>query len=177
MNKIEPCSGCGRIILVHPVANLVVRLDTEPLDAKGAADALIAGRGLWRVTQTSVTGVRPAELSALAARGVTEGPQVVQEHRCPAGSAPLSRSGYSGAATAPKGPEKPAQRLAGRPTPSSARPTAHSGARNAVQRPSSGPREAPRCSACSGPCEDGTYASVELGDLVLWAMHVERCTG
>lgn len=169
MIKVESCRGCGRSLFIHPIANLVVRLEMEPLDAAQATQALLGGRNLWRVTATSVTGVRPAELTALAQRGATEGPHVCQEHRCTAVSRPDGPPRGKESWTNPKGPEKPAQSHAGPSTPSSARPAASSGARPA------GPRRSSPCVACGtlviidGPEE---YVAAELGATVMWAQHV-----
>jgi hypothetical protein len=173
--KVENCRGCGRIIYVHPVANLSVRLDTEPLTADEAVQVLIAGRNLWRVTSTSVSPVRPAELSALRKRGTTEGPSIVREHTCTAAGAPNAPSPVPGAASAPKGPEAGTQRL---PADRSTRP-----ASNPPTERSSAPAAAPRtsdryhpCDGCSRPVTlDGPelYLAMELGAHVVWAMHAD----
>lgn len=34
----------------------------------------------------------------------------------------------------------------------------------------------PRCNRCSQPMADGTYAAVEVGDLLVWAEHLTDCT-
>lgn len=169
MIQIEPCRGCGRTLGIHKIANLTVRLEIEPLDAGQATQALLGGRNLWRVTQTSVSGVRPAELTALAQRGVTEGPHVCQEHRCVAVSRPDGSTPVPEANPTPKARQSPPVDVS---TLSSARSTARSSARPAVSRGSR-----PVCDGCGEPCADGTYASISLGELTVWAQHVETCPG
>lgn len=176
MIQVETCRGCGRSIYVHPVANLTVRLDVEPLDAQTAVSALLAGRNLWRVTATSVTGARPAELSALRQRGTTEGPCIVQEHACTARWSPNTLSPVHGADASPKGREAGVQRfmrtLAGPSTPSSAPRTAPYGAHAAARRPSDA-RTHP-CSACGAPVPLGDpegYVLIHLGATLVDAFH------
>lgn len=181
MIKIENCSGCGRNIVPTPVGG---QAELTPLDAQEATRALIAGRTLWRLTATSVTNATPAILAALRNRGNVEGPCVLQDHVCregvqaPAWRPPTPSAGKE-TPVAPKGRENGVQRflgtLADRSTRSSARPTEPSGAPSAARCPSDGPTEAPRCSGCGQPCEDGAYASAALGELVVWAHHVTLC--
>ena len=173
MIKVEACRGCGRSLFIHPIANLVVRLEMEPLDAAQATQALLGGRNLWRVTATSVTGVRPAELTALAQRGVTEGPHVCQEHRCrsdarQSGCTAVSRPNPTPAVPAPQ--PTPHRPPAGRATRSSGPSAAPSSARAAGPR-----RSDPVCDGCGKPCADGTYAAIELGELTIWAQHILQC--
>lgn len=165
MITVEPCRGCGRLLLVHPIANLTVRLDSVPLEPDGAVQALMGGIPLWRVTSTSVSGARPAELTALRERGSTEGPRIHQEHRCTAVSGPNTPKAVS---ASPKGSQRP--------------PADRSALQGSVRRPerSSAPSAAtpvsePRCDGCGEPCSDGTYASVAIGDIIVWAAHVENC--
>lgn len=146
------------------IANLTVRLEIEPLDAAQATQALLGGRNLWRVTQTSVSGVRPAELTALAQRGNTEGPHIVQEHRCTATGAPTRPS------PVPSGQPTPPRPPAGRATRFSGPSAAPSSARSA------GPRRSEPCDVCRKPVIlDGPeqYIAVELGATVMWAIHDE----
>lgn len=165
MIKVEPCRGCGRSLFIHPIANLTVRLEIEPLDAAQATQALLGGKNLWRVTQTSVSGVRPAELTALAQAEPGERPHVCQEHRCAAVSRPDRPSPVQEVNPAPKGRQAP---LVAVSTQSSVRSTTRSFARPAVSR-----RSEP-CDACRKPVElDGPeeYAAVELGATVMWVQH------
>lgn len=32
----------------------------------------------------------------------------------------------------------------------------------------------PCCDACGQPCADGTYASIQVGELTVWAQHVQE---
>lgn len=164
MIKVEPCRGCGRSLLIHPVANLVVRLEIEPLTADEAMQALLGGKNLWRVTQTSVSGVRPAELTALRTAEPGERPHVCQEHRCAAVSRPNPPS------RVPSGQRTPHRPPAGRATRSSGPSAAPSSARSAGR-----PRSEP-CDVCRKPVIlDGPelYIAVELGATVMWAIHDE----
>lgn len=169
MIKVESCRGCGRSLFIHPIANLVVRLEMEPLDAAQATQALLGGRNLWRVTATSVSGVRPAELTALAQAEPGERPHVCQEHRCPAVSRPDRPSPVPEANPTPKGHQSPPVDVS---TPSSARSTVRSSVQPAVS-----PVSRPVCDGCGQPCADGMYASISLGELTVWAQHVETCPG
>lgn len=173
MINTEPCRGCGRPLIIHGIANLVVRLEVEPLDAPKATQALLAGRNLWRITATSVNGARPAELTALAQRGNTEGPYITQEHRCTAAGASRSPSVGKETRTVPKAAQEAVQSLAVSSTPSSARPAANSGARSAGSRPSE-----PPCSFCGRAIrldDTETYALIEVGAVLIDAFHTGEC--
>lgn len=164
MIKIEPCRGCGRTLGIHKIANLVVRLEIEPLDAAQATQTLLGGKNLWRVTQTSVSGVRPAELTALAKAEPGERPHIVQEHRCAAVSRPDRPSPVSQVQPVPHEPS------ADRQTPSSGPSAAPSSARPA------GPRRSEPCHSCQKPVIlDGPeeYVAIQLGATVIWAQHRE----
>lgn len=166
MVAVEPCKGCGRTLFMHRVANLVVRLEIEPLDAAKATEAILAGRELWRATSTGITPARPAELDALRMRGNTEGPHIVATHRCTAVSAPPRPS------PVPSGQPTPHRPPAGRATRSSGPQAAPSSARSAASRRSD-LRSHP-CDTCRKPVIlDGPelYMAMELGATVLWAIH------
>lgn len=170
MIKVEPCRGCGRILMIHPVANLTVRLESEPLDAQGAATALVAGRNLWRVTATSAKGVRPAELSALRTAEPGERPYVVQEHRCTAAGAPHTPSPVLGDPSLPKGPEAGVQSLSpvGLSIPSSEPSPEDSSAPAADRLPTE------VCSVCRKPLDPsdaGNYVALQLGATVVDSFH------
>jgi len=182
MNMIEPCPGCGRMVLVGKIANLVVKCDPTPLTDVGDIVRLLTSPNppsLWMVERnqqgqpSGLRGARPGE------------PGPVREHRCTrvSGDGPLPR--VLGDPMPPKGREtgvqpsraepSEAQRfLADLSTPFSAAPTAPSSARYAGTRLTDA-GEGPVCDGCSRPMADGTYASIEVGDLVVWAQHVERC--
>ena len=124
--KLEPCIGCGRMILTHSIANLTVKCDPSPLDGQGVAEELGAGRQIW--TPEFGPGFIPKKL-----RGARPGDaKILREHRCTAAGALRSPSPVPGASQLPKGREEPAQSLAGPSTPSSAPRTAPSSARRAV---------------------------------------------
>lgn len=156
MIQVEPCKGCGAIILLGELMGLRAKCDPTPVDAQEAVAALLAGRELHRVTYVgdrpaNLSPARPAVLSALLG---AEPPMVVQGHRCRAdarqgGCTPAERpdtpAATPGSQRSPKGPEKPAQSLAGPSTPSSVPWTAHSGAHAAVRQASE------TCSACHLP--------------------------
>jgi len=160
---IQPCTGCGRLILLHRIANLVVKADPAPLTDVGDILKLIAGPNppsLWAV-ETNQAG-QPNRL-----RGARPGETgVVPEHRCTnrgtsnAVMASLPASKPNGATPGPKEPP------AGRTTPSSAPQglTVDDAARQAS--------DAPACDRCGKPCADGTYAAVQLGDIYMWAQHL-----
>lgn len=170
MIKVEPCPGCGRLIFIKDVANLKARLDSLPVDAQEATAELIAGRTVWRITETSLRPARPAELMALRNRGTVEGPRILREHRCTPGSRPPTPSPGKETDPAPKGRQGPVQPLADLSTRTSAPGMASYGV-----PPAETPRtDGPRCDRCSVPCRQGTYASIELGELTLWAEHINQ---
>lgn len=149
-----------------------------------------------------LSGASPDVLAALRTEP-GERPMVVQEHRCspadvsavrtavqrpevPTGpkapsSPPAAPSGpFSGPLTTPSGvtgaglprsePQEGVQAPVSRPNTPSPVP----GATRGSARPSGG-RTRPRCDGCGQPCADGTYASVAVGELTVWAQHVQEC--
>lgn len=176
MIKVEPCKGCGGALLVDRFMGLTVRCEVTPLDAQAAGAALLAGRELHRVMYlggrpSSFSSASPAVLGALRAEP-SERPMVVVTHRCPSGATrPPESLAAPSAASTPK--EAPAGPPVAPGTPSWGRSTEASSAPRAatlVSDPSG-----PRCSGCGDPCADGTYASIELGDILIWAIHTENC--
>lgn len=163
MIKVEPCRGCGRLIFIHPIANLTVRLDSAPLEPDRAVQALMGGIPLWRVTAASVTGARPAELAALRERGSTEGPRIHQEHRCAAVSGPRTPSAVS---TPPKGSQRP---------PADRSALRGSGPRPAPSSAPSADRPPTDCQRCGLPVGQGDHVAIQLGELYLWAAHINDC--
>ena len=160
--------------MIQPIANLDVRLETEPLDAQTAVQALVAGRNLWRITASSASGARPAELAALAQRGTTEGPYIVTEHVCPTkGQEALSRRRSPSVSPSPQ------------PTPQS--PPADRTA--PFSGPSAGPSSVPAadrlrsdtqvaCSLCGNLIrldDASAYALIELGSTLIDAFHAGDC--
>lgn len=179
MIKVEPCKGCGAQLMVDRFMGVTVRCDPTPLDAQTAIQAVLASQTLYRV---HALGGRPSSfgsashdvLRALKTEPSSR-PVVVPEHRCTpngykAPQTPSQAVGGTGAPVnppkAPVGPSAPSSGSS-RPT-SSALETAHTAA-----TPDSRPQ--PRCYTCGEPCEDGTFAAIELGDILVWATHVEEC--
>lgn len=185
--KIEPCVGCGRMILTERMAGLTIKCDPTPLTDVGDIVRLLTHPNppsLWVVEKNQqgqpvrLRGARPGEL----------GP--VPEHRCQerfSGSLPASPGGRR-----PESPVTPPKALQGPPaapsTPSSAPRRERSSAQpvgsalsERLNRVGEGPvcpaerGPAVLCDGCSQPCADGTYASVQLGELTIWAQHVTEC--
>lgn len=157
--KLEPCRDCGRMILQDGPT----RCDPSPLDGQGVATEVMSGRKIW--TPTFGPGLIPQSLRP-ASPGDTK---LLREHDC----APVSRPATPPEAPAPPkalpGPAEPRVALS---TPSSARQTERSSASSAGTRTSE-----PVCDGCGQPCTQGTYASIEVGSLIVWAEHVSGCGG
>lgn len=170
------------MLAIKPVANLTARLDAQPLDAQEATAALLGGRSLWRITVTSASPARPAELSALRTAEPGERPYIVQEHAC-AGKA---QDAASRPRSTPRGPVVPvdppvAPRAASRPfsgrltgcsTPGSAPDASQAGR----ERPSDG-RTVP-CSTCGTPIAlDAPEEAVliHLGATLVDCFHAGEC--
>lgn len=186
--SVAECPRCRERILRQKVGGIEAKANLTPVtDPVGDT-----GR-VYRVTFDDAGRPRalrpayPTELVAFVTGPVEARPYLVREHPCTAVSRPIPASGTDPAGGPGKAPQAGVQSLAGRTTPSPARSTDPSGARSAAQRRSDGPLRGPsgssdglaarpRCSACGKPCEDGTYASIALGDAVLWAEHVVHCT-
>lgn len=172
MIRIETCLRCGRPLFVEPMAGLKIKCDPEPLDAQAAVQALVGGRSVWAVRldrqnrPCALLGATPAMLGGLTGLRTPAGrPTLVAEHRC-SGTAQAGSQGLPTPQVAPeptpcpKGPEKPVQGAArGKP----------------AERATPRRTEKPVCDGCGQPCADGTYAAVHLGELVVWAQHVDSC--
>lgn len=182
MIKVEPCKGCGGPLLVDRFMGLAVRCEVTPLDAQAAGAALLAGQELHRVMYlggrpSSFSSASPAVLGALRGEP-SERPMVVVTHRCPSGatgarqSASQEVAGPGTPATPPKAPVAPSRPSSGSIRPNSPTPAT---VLTAEPRRSDTPGPSPRCSGCGQPCEDGTYAAIGLGELIVWAHHVEEC--
>ena len=181
--SLAECPRCRQQILRMKVGGIETKANllpiTDPVGDTGRVyRILFADDGRPRTLRPAY----PVELVAFVTSPVGDRPYLTREHPCTAVSRPLTPSPASGTGDPGKGPQTGVQSLAGRTTPSPARSTEASGARSAAQRrseaavrPSDGSAARPRCSACGKPCADGTYASVALGDLVLWAEHVTGC--
>lgn len=187
--SVAECPKCRGRILRQKVGGIETKANLTPVtnpmgDTGRVYRVTFDGSGRPR----SLRPAYPAELVAFVTGPVGDRPYLVREHPCAAVSRPLTPSPASGTGDPGKGPQTGVQRfLADLSTPSPDRSTEASGVRSADRprsdrtpgkgsvRPSAGLAPRPRCSGCGKPCEDGTYASVALGDLVLWAEHVDRC--
>lgn len=175
--SVAECPKCGERVLRLKVGGIETKANllpiTNPLGETGRVYRVLFAEGGRPKT---FRPAMPAELVAFVTSPVGDRPYLTREHPCAAVSRPLTPSPASGPGGPGKGPQTGVQRfLADLSTPSPDRSTDPSGARSAAQRRSEAPTDAPRCSACGKACEDGTYASVALGDLVLWAEHVTGC--
>lgn len=179
--SVAECPKCHGRILRQKVGGIETKASLTPV-TNPVGDT---GR-VYRVTfdgsgrPRSLRPAYPTELVAFVTGPVGDRPYLVREHPCAAVSRPIQAPGTNPAGGPGKGPQTGVQSLAGRTTPSPDHSTEPSGARSAVQRRSEAAvrpsADQPRCSGCGEPCEDGTYASVALGDLTLWAEHVTGCT-
>lgn len=169
MIKVEPCKGCGGVILVDDFMGLRIRCEAAPVDAQTAGSALLAGQSLYRVhylggRPSSFGSASTAVLGALRSEP-SERPMVVVQHRCKAEAtgAPLRASEPVHVPEEPKCPK-------GREN------AAQGAARGRSVEPVTRRRSnEPVCDGCGQPCADGTYASIALGDLIEWAHHVDSC--
>lgn len=193
---IGTCPRCGR----HPWmadlgAGVTLAVDPERLEMGGVIQAAMGGIGIWALGPDG--SLKPVRERG-AARCRTE--HLVAEHSC---GAPAASVRAFSERKAPEVAEVPKGRPAGVQTPSWAPQTESSGARSAEQppsepltaplaashpvpgtraprgsgRPGDGRTGLPVCSACSTPCADGTYASIQVGELYVWAQHLEACAG
>ena len=172
MIQVNPCRGCGRLLYEYKIANLDVRVETVPLDAGQAVDALVGGTPLWRVTflgkrPGNLGSASPAVLAALRNAEPAERPVVVREHRCTAADA-LSRP-----PVAPTVQQAPPEPPAGQQTPFSGPQAAPSSASSA-DRPRSD-TDGPRCGRCKVNMQQGEYAAIEIGEILVWAEHLTGC--
>lgn len=171
MINVEPCRGCGRIILTMAVANLAVRVDPEPLDAQTATAALLAGRELWTASPDGqqLHGASNADLMALSGPPEVGHRSVLGSHRCPNGSrGPVRAQQRVGEAPVPKAPPGPPVAPS---RPSSGPSRATSTVPVAANRRTEGRTE---CSTCGRPIDltdVGTYALFEIGAVLIDAFH------
>lgn len=181
MIKAEGCPGCGRLTYTEDLGGVRVKTDTEPLDGAGALTALLGGTGLYRITYLGGRpahhrSASPAVLEALRTAEPAERPMVVREHHCRNASVAVSRPSTPtpGPSVQPTPPGPPVGRTAPFSGPQ-AGPSSVPAAEQPRSEPPAPAPDGPRCSACSQPCSDGTYAAIEVGELTVWAMHVGRC--
>ncbi len=187
MIKVEPCKGCGGVILVDDFMGLRVRCDPSPVDAQTATAALLAGLPLYRVVAeggrpNQFAGASQTDLRTLVL--IPGSIPLVAPHRCPTPKAPQSASqGVKGPGTpgsAPKALQSPpvapgALFSAPSTAPPGATTAARPRSRSRIKPTHTG--DGPRCDGCGRPCEDGTYGAIHLGELLVWAHHVESCGG
>lgn len=174
------CPACRTVVYRVKVGGIEYTANLSPLDAQKAVGEVLAGRRLYRITFVGgkPSGMRPADNRHLAALSSAEPPLVVSEHPCAAVSRPLTPT------PGPSVQEDPPEPSAGRTAPFSGPQAGPSSVPSAEPRRSDGILRAPsgssggiQCSGCGQPCADGTYAAIELGELVLWAWHVDSCPG
>lgn len=188
MIQVEPCKGCGTIVLVGEMMGLRAKCDPSPLDAQEAVRALLAGRELHRVTYiggrpANLSPARPAVLEKLRVAEPGERPMVVGSHTCPTTnglSAPLSAPQKAGGTSAPKGggrpPVPPSRPFSGPSTDSSTRASAPDASRKGLERPSDS--RTTECSACGTPITldaPETAVLVHLGATLVDAFHAGEC--
>lgn len=177
MIQIEMCRDCGQPTYTMDVTNLTVRCETAAVDAQEAVRATLAGQQLWAVHDRGLPHARlsPARTEVLKLLSGPTPPTVVREHECPRSvkgswSASQPAVGTGGSTTYPKARVAPLTASSG-PTSSSSTPgSAQSAAIQASER-----LDGPTCDGCSKPMADGTYAAIELGELLVWAHHVDTC--
>lgn len=173
MIKVEPCNGCQKWILQVHLMGVTIKADPTPLDAQTAVQALVGGLKLW-AARPDASG-RPASLMAptnemLAALNTPSRPNIVAQHRCAATGGPNATPVAVEPTPAPKGRPAATETASwGHPAPDRAPSAGRRRTRNASGRPE------PRCSNCSKPMADGTYAAIEVGELLVWAAHVDAC--
>jgi hypothetical protein len=167
--KIQPgqCKRCKAVIYLVREAGITWTADMTPLDAQTVIQALVGGREIYAVSLDGKQ-LKPAP-GHLVKSWLSDGRTIVASHPCPTAvaGALLSAVEKAGREVVPgkgPGPSVPPKNRSSGPLRSSATaPTAeHPGSR-------------PTCDGCSQPCADGTYASIDLGDLTVWAHHVDTC--
>lgn len=183
--SLAECPRCRERILRVKVGGIETTANLTPItDPRGETGRVYRVAFHTDGRPRALYPAAPAELVAFVTSPPADRPYIVRQHPCTAVSRPIPAPGTNPAGGPGKAPQTGVQRfLADLSTPSPDRSTEPSGARSAAQRrseaavrPSPGLGARPQCSACGKVCEDGTYASVALGDLVLWAEHVTHCT-
>lgn len=183
MIKMEPCKGCGALVLMgelHP--GVTLKVEPARINAQTLGAALLAGQTdeCWTIRldpQGRMVGFTPADFATVGTLNGPTPPHAVRRHHCPkALSGDLTASQRSEAPRVPPtAPEPPAA-----PTIPSVGPSTNSSTPGSA-RPADRPRfeqgGGPRCAECSKPCADGTYAAIELGELLVYAAHVDQCPG
>jgi len=167
-SKIELglCRQCGRTTFMGEASGMAYVADPSPLGRPEAITALLAGRNLYVVVGKKLHVANAARLAN------PDGP-ILADHGCPPGASKLVA-----VSATPKAPRAASERGQGEPDSPTRQPETSSAVTDAPAAPATPrPTEAtgPRCSGCSQPCEDGTYAAIHLGELLQWAEHVDAC--
>jgi len=171
--SLAVCPACSTPVWRWKVGGIEYTADPTALDAQQAVAAHLGGRRLYRLTLAGGRShIRPAWNTELTALSGAEPPTILGGHPCKAITRPLTAPQPTSGTGAPgKAPSPPAGRTAASSAPSGG----PSGVRAAAS-PRSDARQGPRCNRCQQPCADGTYAAIEIGDLVVWAQHVQEAT-
>lgn len=175
--NLAVCPACSTPVWRWKAGGIEYTADPTALNAQEAVTAHLGGRRLYRLTLVGGhRNIRPAWNTELTALSGAEPPTILGGHPCKAVTRPYAAPQPTGGTGAPgKAPSPPAGRTAASSAPSAPTPPP-SGAPAAAKPRSEGRTGGPRCDACGHPCADGTYASVEVGDLVVWATHVQEGT-
>lgn len=171
--KIQPgqCKRCKAVIYLVREAGITWTADMTPLDDQSLIAALVGGQEIYLLALDGKQfGPAPSQkLKEFLSGGRT----LLASHPCPTAvaGALLSASEKAERAVTPgkgPGPSVPPKNRSSAPLRSS--PTAPTA--------DHAPSEAqPKCSNCSRTLtDDDSYSSVELGDILVWAQHVDACT-
>lgn len=178
--KIQPgqCKRCKAVIYLVREAGITWTADMTPLDDQSLIAALVGGQEIYLLALDGKQfGPAPSQkLKEFLSGGRT----LLASHPCPTAVAGALLSAIQKAerdVVPGKGPRPsvpPKNRFSGQPRSLGTVPTAD-------RSPSEAPFDfqkmklKPVCDGCSQPMDDGTYASVELGDILVWAQHVDAC--
>lgn len=174
--KIQPgqCKRCKAVIYLVREAGITWTADMEPLDAQSLIAALVGGQEIYLL---SLDGKQlwPApndQLKEYLAGDRT----LLASHPCPTAVAGALLSAVQKAerdVVPGKGPGPsvpPKNRFSDQPRSLGAVPTA-----DRSRFRGKGDTQ-PKCSNCSRTLTDAdSYSSVELGDILVWAQHVDDC--
>lgn len=183
MIKMEPCKGCGGLVLMgelHP--GVTLKVEPARINAQTLGALLMLGETdlCWTIRldpQQRMVGFTPASFHTVRELSGPTPPHAVRRHSCPkALSGDLTASQRSEAPRVPPtAPEPPADRTIPSVGPSTDSSTPGSARR--AETPAFDQGGGPRCAECSKPCADGTYGAIHLGELLVYAAHVDGCPG
>lgn len=167
------CTRCGKYCLLAEVNGMRAVAEMEPLSLDGTIRSIAAGRTVY-VLRTDDQN-RPKGLAVALTRDLrnAEGLTLLGDHEHSGAvrpaetlstpqTAPCTDPALSGRQAGAQGPSWPSQDATA--TPARAVTPSRSSRKIEVK---------PCCDACAQPCADGTYAAVHLGDLLVWAQHLE----